>query len=134
MMRWFNNRCEDFGLHTVAGTCTSPWRCPCLALLCPAFQVGSRMYSTVPFHDEQFRRFLRQRQILNERMDKARAEIDAWIESHGEHDPEPSLADIALLEALLQTRTELCDQLSKVFDEYVNHLLEIRRRAEESKQ
>ena len=82
------------------------------------------------FHDEQFTRFLQRRRVLNERIDRARAEIDAWIDNHTADDPEPSLNDIAALEGLLQTRTQLSDRLRKLYDDYINHLLEIRRRPE----
>jgi len=86
----------------------------------------------VNFHDEEFRRFLRQRQSINARMDQARAEIDAWIDGHSEDEGPPSLRDIARLEALLRTRMVLTQQLGELFEMYISHLLEVRRRSEES--
>jgi hypothetical protein len=65
-------------------------------------------------------------------MDQARAEIDAWIDGHAEDEGSLSLRDIARLEALLRTRMVLSQQLGELFEQYISHLLEVRRRSEES--
>jgi hypothetical protein len=71
--------------------------------------------------DPVFTRFVERRARLLDRLDTTRVEFDAWIESHKVLPA--SVADLAQLEGLLAERRNTLDDLLKLDDSLLDHLV-----------
>lgn len=74
--------------------------------------------------DSEFQRFVQRRAVLNERLEAARVAIDQWI---AENDREPSMSQLAHLEGLLKVRRDLLEELIRLDDSFMGHLLRLRQ-------
>jgi hypothetical protein len=75
-------------------------------------------------NDVEFARFVRRREVLSERLDMTRADLDAWIQRHAEL--VPSAAELAQLEGLLAIRTDLFGRLKELDEGLMEYLLRLR--------
>jgi len=65
-------------------------------------------------------RFIRQRQVLQERVDETRGALDHWLQ---EHPDTASMGDVAFLEGLLATRRDLFEELTRLDDDWLDAIL-----------
>jgi hypothetical protein len=72
-------------------------------------------------HDVEYARFLRRRETLTTRLAETGAELDKWIADKSELDPD--VTELARLEGLLATRSDLFAELKKLDDAFVDYLL-----------
>ena len=71
-----------------------------------------------------FANFMRQRSELNSKLEDAKRDIDNWFERQ----PIPApLNALAQLEVLLVTRRNLLEELVRLDDAFVIHLVQLRR-------
>ena len=75
--------------------------------------------------DKEFQAFIDGRNRLNEQLDRLRADIDRWLAQNGDED-ERSIAGIAKLAGLLETRRNLLHELAALDDNFVKYLLQLR--------
>ena len=73
----------------------------------------------------EFQAFIDGRSRLNEQLDRLRADIDRWLDQNGD-DAEPSIASIAKLAGLLETRRNLLKELADLDDNFLKYLLTLR--------
>ena len=71
--------------------------------------------------DPVFERFVERRSRLLDRLDTTRIQFDAWIESHKALPA--NVADLAHLEGLLAERRNTLDDLLKLDDSLLDHLV-----------
>ena len=77
-------------------------------------------------YETEFARFTRRREVLNQRLDATRAELDAWIaENAGQS---AATAGLAYLEGLLATRSRIFQELKDLDDSLVDFLLRLRHK------
>lgn len=74
---------------------------------------------------KEFQTFTEGRNRLNEQLDRLRADVDRWLDESGEDD-EPSIAGIAKLAGLLETRRNLLNELAQLDDNFLKYLLQLR--------
>ena len=75
--------------------------------------------------DREFQTFVDGRNRLNVQLDRLRADIDRWLEVNGQGEVR-SLADIAKLAGLLETRKDLLTELAKLDEDFLKYLLHLR--------
>jgi len=73
--------------------------------------------------DPVFSGFVERRERLLNRLDSSRIQFDAWIERH--RALEASIADLAYFEGLLAERRNTLDELLKLDDSLLDHLVVI---------
>ena len=73
---------------------------------------------------DDMRRFIRRREVLQARLDNARAGLDRWLSEHPET---TSMGDLALLQGLLTTRKTLFEELLKLDDDWLEAVLTFAR-------
>jgi len=68
-----------------------------------------------------FSRFIERRARLMEHLDSSRVQFDAWIDAH--KGQPASISDLAQFEGLLGERRNLLDELLKLDDSLMDHLV-----------
>ena len=71
--------------------------------------------------DAVFSRFTERRARLMDQLDSSRVQFDAWIEAHKLQPA--SISDLAQFEGLLGERRNLLDELLKLDDSLMDHLV-----------
>ena len=71
--------------------------------------------------DAIFSRFAERRARLMERLDSSRTHVDAWIEAHMA--TKVTITELAQLEGLLAERRNMLDELLKLDDSLLEHLV-----------
>jgi len=71
--------------------------------------------------DAVFSRFAERRARLMERLDSSRTHVDAWIEAH--RNAKATISELAQLEGLLAERRNMLDELVKLDDSLLDHLV-----------
>ena len=71
--------------------------------------------------DPVFTRFVERRQRILGHLDTTRVQVDSWIEAHKSQ--AASISDLAQLEGLLAERRNMLDELLKLDDSLLDHLV-----------
>ena len=71
--------------------------------------------------DPVFTRFIERRERILGHLDTTRVQFDAWIEAHKAQ--AASISDLAQLEGLLAERRNMLDELLKLDDSLLDHLV-----------
>ena len=71
--------------------------------------------------DPVFTRFVERRARLLDRLDTTRVQFDAWIDKH--KTLQAHVADLAQLEGMLAERRNMLDELLKLDDSLLDHLV-----------
>lgn len=73
--------------------------------------------------DTVFDNFVRRRERLNLTLDEGRGQLDQWIDSH--RDKSATLPELAFFEGLLADRRRVLEDLLKLDDSMLDHLVSI---------
>ena len=71
--------------------------------------------------DAVFTRFIERRERVMNQLDSSRVKFDAWIEAH--KGQPASITDLAQFEGLLAERRNMLDELLKLDDSLMDHLV-----------
>jgi hypothetical protein len=82
--------------------------------------------------DPVFKNFVERRARVLRHLDSTRTQFDAWLEAHRAE--AASVAHLAQLEGLLAERRNLLDELLKLDDSLLDHLVILLGKGEASKQ
>jgi hypothetical protein len=78
----------------------------------------------VVLEDKRFTEFAKERDRLNLRVDETRADVDEWFQRNR---ADAGLFELADLEERLQGRRKVLAELLELDDNFIAHLLELRR-------
>jgi hypothetical protein len=71
--------------------------------------------------DPVFKAFIERRTRIMTRLDSSRVQVDRWLDAH--KTMAPSISDLAQLEGLMAERRNLLDELLKLDDSLLDHLV-----------